>query len=115
MSLLISWGEIVAFQTYRLYFSGTGQNSGTRGGRARPLCFPFFCRVSHSVPHPQARRRWSPRSWSLAAVSPGCSGLLPVPSWDRHPRPTWPCQRSPKCSASRLLIEELNSRVLLGN
>lgn len=41
MSLLISWGEIVAFQTYRLYFSGTGQNSGTRGGRARPL-FPFL-------------------------------------------------------------------------
>lgn len=54
----------------------------------------------------------------LRASQP-CSGGIPacspVLSWGPPPRPTQPRQRSPKCSASRLLIEELNSRVLLGN
>lgn len=70
--------------------------------------FSFFWRVSPKCapslgPEPRSRaRRASSRLFPSTVVGPA-----------PQTHPGW--QRSPKCSASRLLIEELNSRVLLGN
>lgn len=107
--------EVSASLAYLVRFSGTQQDSGTPGGWARPLRRPFLCRVSATELQPQAPCCGSPPKAGVPCRrAPGRSGLLPVQSWD--PPPILPASTArPEMQASRLLIEELNSRVLLGN
>lgn len=107
--------EVSASLAYLVHFSGTQQNSGTPGGWARPLRPAFLCRVSPTELHPSGPMLpVPPKAGVPCRCAPGRSGLLPVRSWD--PPPILPASTAlPEMQASRLLIEELNSRVLLGN
>lgn len=108
----------MAFLTYGLQFSGTQAELGDTRRMGTTFRVPLS---SGGAPPPRARP--TPRPDGAGPRGPGAPQMCAwrfqacflVLSRDPPPRPTQPRQRSPKCSASRLLIEELNSRVLLGN
>lgn len=106
----------MTFLTYGLHFCGTQAELGDARRMGTTFRVPFLLAglpPARPIPRPDGAGPRGPGApQTRARPFPVCFLVL---SWDPPPRPTQPRQRSPKCSASRLLIEELNSRVLLGN